>query len=78
MVNNLQSLNTIDKYILMMLINEMRSSDVTLSWVHTSLVLKNFKNLKKVEAFKVLTATISTDSIIDDFEDLKRQRVPFS
>ena len=23
-------------------------------------------------------ATISTDSIIDDFEDLKRRRVPFS
>ena len=32
----------------------MRSSDVTLSWVHTSLVLKNFKNLRRVEAFKVL------------------------
>ena len=32
----------------------MRSGDVTLSWVHTSLILKNFKNLRKVEAFKVL------------------------
>ena len=37
-----------------MLINEMRSGDVTLSWVHTNLVLKNFKNLRKVKAFKVL------------------------
>ena len=37
-----------------MLINEMRSDDITLSWVHTSLVLKNFKNLRRVEAFKVL------------------------
>ena len=25
-----------------------------------------------------IAATISTDSIIDDFEDLKRRRVPFS
>ena len=25
-----------------------------------------------------IAATISTDSFIDDFEDLKRQRVPFS
>ena len=25
-----------------------------------------------------ITATISTDSIIDDFKDLKRRRVPFS
>ena len=25
-----------------------------------------------------IAVTISTDSIIDDFEDLKRQRVPFS
>ena len=32
----------------------MRSGDVTLSWVHTSLILKNFKNLRRVEAFKVL------------------------
>ena len=37
-----------------MLFNEMRSGDVTLSWVHTNLVLKKFKNLRKVEAFKVL------------------------
>ena len=37
-----------------MLINEMKSGDVTLSWVHTNLVLKNLKNLRKVEAFKVL------------------------
>ena len=44
----------IDKYILVMLINEMRSGNVTLSWVHTNLVLKNFKNLKRVETFKVL------------------------
>ena len=35
-----------------MLINEMGSGN--LSWVHTSLVLKNFKNLRRVEAFKVL------------------------
>ena len=32
----------------------MRSNDVTLSWVHTNIVLKNFKNLRRVEAFKVL------------------------
>ena len=44
----------VDKYILVMLINEMRSGDVTLSWVYTNLVLKNFKNLKRVETFKVL------------------------
>ena len=44
----------VDKYILVMLINEMRSGNVTLSWVHTNLVLKNFKNLKRVETFKVL------------------------
>ena len=44
----------LDKYILIMLINEMRSGDVTLSWVHISLILKKFKNLRRVEAFKVL------------------------
>ena len=37
-----------------MLINEMRSGNVTLIWVHASLFLKNFKNLRRVEAFKVL------------------------
>ena len=37
-----------------MLINKMRFGDITLSWVHTNLVLKKFKNLRKVEAFKVL------------------------
>ena len=37
-----------------MLINKMRSSNVTLSWVHTNLILKKFKNLRRVEAFKVL------------------------
>ena len=42
-----------------MLINEMRSGDVTFSWVHTSLVLKNFKNLRKVEAFKVCMKMIA-------------------
>ena len=47
-------LDCVEKYILIMLINEMRSSDVTSSWIHTSLVLKNFKNLRMVEAFKVL------------------------
>ena len=35
-----------------MLINEMGSGN--LSWVHTSLVLKNFKNLRRFEVFKVL------------------------
>ena len=47
-------MDCVDKYILIMLINEMRSGDVTLSWVHISLVLKNFKNLRKVKAFNVL------------------------
>ena len=32
----------------------MRSGNITLNWVHTSLVLKKFKNLRRVEAFKVL------------------------
>ena len=41
------------KYILITLINKRRFGDITLSWVHTNLVLKNFKNLKKVEDFKV-------------------------
>ena len=38
-----------------MLINEIRFDDVTLSWVHTSLILRKFlKKLRKVESFKVL------------------------
>ena len=36
----------------------MRFGDITLSWVHTNLVLKNFKNLKRVEDFKVLGMNI--------------------
>ena len=36
-----------------MLINEMRFGNVTLSWVHTNLVLKKIKNLRRVETFKV-------------------------
>ena len=43
----------VSKYILITLINKMRFGDITLSWVHTNLVLKNFKNLKRVEDFKV-------------------------
>ena len=34
--------------------------DVTLSWVHTSLFLKIFKNLKRIEAFKVLGMKMTT------------------
>ena len=46
--------DSVGKYILITLINKMRFGDITLSWVHTNLVLKNFKNLKRVESFKVL------------------------
>ena len=45
--------DSVGKYILITLINKMRFGDITLSWVHTNLVLKNFKNLKRVEDFKV-------------------------
>ena len=49
-----RDLDGVGKYILIMLINKMRFGDVTLSWVHTNLVLKKNLNLKRVEAFKVL------------------------
>ena len=46
--------NGIGKYILITLINKKRFGNITLSWVHTNLILKFFKNLKRVEDFKVL------------------------